>query len=64
VKLHLAEVTLLRFTLLILFVCDITTFSNGGIQLEPMFTKPVLLCVILTLVKWLILRVSNCYGIV
>lgn len=63
-KLHLAEVTLLRFTLLILFICDIITLSNGGIQLEPMFTEPVLLCVILNLVKWLILGVSNCYGIV
>lgn len=63
-KLHLAEVTLLRFTLLILFICDIITLSNGGIWLEPMFTEPVLLCVILNLVKWLILGVSNCYGIV
>lgn len=58
-KLQLAEVTLLRFTLLIL--CDIITLSNRGIQLEPMFTEPVLLCVILNLAKWLILGVSNCY---
>lgn len=63
-KLHLAEVTLLRFTLLILFICNIITLSNAGIWLEPMFTEPVLLCVILNLVKWLILGVSNCYGIV
>lgn len=32
-KLHLAEPTLLRFTLTILFVCDIITVSNRGIQL-------------------------------
>lgn len=63
-KLHLAELTLLKFTVLIRFVCDIITLSTGGIQLELMLTEPLLLCVILNSVKWLILGVSNCYGIV
>lgn len=39
VKLHLAELTLLRFTLLILFVYDMITLSNRGIQL--LFTEPI-----------------------
>lgn len=41
-KLRLAELTLLRFTMLILFVCDIIAFSNGGIQLEPVLAEPLL----------------------